>query len=170
MSEQNGPSHEVCLGCGRVRPFDEFFLGGEVDGFHCLRCREHCDPMVPAVVEKTDYLAVRERTQKALREAGMDEYLAARKLQTLLYARKPYWNPAAGQWNFFPDYAVQMRATEGLLKALDALPRPSADETYRPSVVIISDLFSDRPHELEEPQSLVLEVKATKVAEGEGAS
>ena len=60
--------------------------------------------------------------QEALYAIDVDVVTLAKKLDELLEAKKPTWNPRTREWDFFPDSALQLEAVKEILRLLNAYP------------------------------------------------
>lgn len=72
-----------------------------------------------------------------LRRFGLDEVKVAHKVEQLLEAKTPKWNPESKGWDVFEDGGTQQRALDTLADLLDARPpRKLAGDTPDGSIPI----------------------------------
>lgn len=100
---------------------------------------------LPAHETLRDFLAKRPAMKRAyqaiLRARGYDAFYLTQKLEALLHAVRPQWNPATKEFEFFPDTAIQLRALENLQKILEAVPYPKKEGPEPPQLVIVTNIF-----------------------------
>ena len=77
--------------------------------------------------------------ESALREAGVDEVLVARKLKDLLEAKRRRWNPKKKAFDMFDDYETQLAAAIQIVKIFGGYPSESEDN-QAPVMINISAL------------------------------
>lgn len=65
--------------------------------------------------------------ESALREAGIDETLLAKKLKELLEAKRPWWNPKKQAFDLFPDDRARLAALRLAFKILGSYPAERED-------------------------------------------
>jgi hypothetical protein len=65
--------------------------------------------------------------ESALREAGVDEALIARKLKEQLEAKQPRWNPKKKEFDLFPDHDARLAALREAVRIFGGFPAPSED-------------------------------------------
>lgn len=63
--------------------------------------------------------------ESALREAGVDETLLAKKLKEQLEAKQPRWNPKKKAFDLFPDHDAQLAALREVVKIFGGYPSES---------------------------------------------
>ena len=60
--------------------------------------------------------------ESALRKQGIDEVTIAKKLKSLLDAKKRRWNPKKKSWEEFDDYDIQLAAAKEIAKIFGGYP------------------------------------------------
>ena len=75
--------------------------------------------------------------ESALREAGVDERLIAKKLKEQLEAKQPRWNPKRNVFQLFPDHSTRLAALREILRLFGAYP--SEDEEGQGNITLIMD-------------------------------
>ena len=76
----------------------------------------------------------------ALREAGINDALIAKKLKDLLEAKHQRWNPKRNSWDEFDDCDTQLAATREIVRLFGGYASEGEDH----GVVWINDVFAPR--------------------------
>ena len=83
---------------------------------------------------------VRRVYQALLRDRRLDLNYMAAKLRLMLSAQRAVFNKATGEFEHFPDNAIQMRALELLHKQHSLLGDAGGDDNPRPTVVFVTPI------------------------------
>jgi len=73
--------------------------------------------------------------ESALREAGVDERLIAKKLKEQLEAKQQRWNPKRNAFDSFPDYKRRLAALKEILKIFGSYPSPENDDKRHTTII-----------------------------------
>jgi hypothetical protein len=74
--------------------------------------------------------------ESALREAGVDEALIAKKLKEQLEAKQPRWNPKKKAFDLFPDHDARLAALREAIKIFGGYPAAERDDPSRAPLII----------------------------------
>jgi hypothetical protein len=77
--------------------------------------------------------------QQALRIVGLDEVRIALKLDEVIDATTPKWNPAKRRWDIFPDFTTQLEALKQIVQLLNLYPA-EASKVDPEQVTVIVDV------------------------------
>ncbi len=75
--------------------------------------------------------------ESALREAGIDETLIAKKLKEQLEAQQPRWNPKKNAFDLFLDHYARLAALREAFKILGVC-LPEREDYRIPKVIVTS--------------------------------
>ncbi len=89
----------------------------------------------------------------ALREAGVDEALIAKKLREQLEAKQPRWNPKKKAFDLFADHDAQLAAVREVVRIFGGYPSPSEDN-QAPLIIDFTDTWASplRKHRQTDPK------------------
>ncbi len=76
--------------------------------------------------------------ESALREAGVDEALIAKKLKEQLEAKQPRWNPKKKALELFADHNARLAALREVVRIFGGYPSPSEDN-QAPLIIDFTD-------------------------------
>jgi hypothetical protein len=76
--------------------------------------------------------------ESALREAGVDEALIAKKLLEQLEAKQPRWNPKKKAYDLFADHDARLAAVREVVRIFGGYPSPSEDN-QAPLIIDLTD-------------------------------
>jgi hypothetical protein len=82
--------------------------------------------------------------ESALREAGVDEALIAKKLKEQLEAKQARWNPKKKAFDLFPDHDARLAALREAVRIFGGYPAPSEDN-QAPVIIDLTDSWMSRP-------------------------
>jgi hypothetical protein len=96
-----------------------------------------------------DDVTIRLTCESALREAGVDEALIAKKLKEQLEAKQPRWNPKKKEFGLFPDHDARLAALREAVKIFGGYPALSEDN-HAPVIIDLTDSWMSRPRKSRE--------------------
>jgi hypothetical protein len=76
--------------------------------------------------------------ESALREAGVDESLIAKKLKEQLEAKQPRWNPRKKAFDLFADHDARLAALREVVRIFGGHPSPS-ENNQAPLIIDFTD-------------------------------
>ncbi len=76
--------------------------------------------------------------ESALREAGVDEALIAKKLKDQLEAKQPRWNPKKKAFDLFADHDARLAGLREAVRIFGGYPSPSEDN-QAPLIIDFTD-------------------------------
>jgi len=79
--------------------------------------------------------------ESALRAAGVDEALIAKKLKEQLEAKQPRWNPKKKAFDLFPDPDARLAAIREAVRLFGGYPLPS-DDDQAPVLIDFTDSWA----------------------------
>ena len=77
--------------------------------------------------------------ESALRTAGVDEGLIAKKLKEQLEAKQPRWNPKKKAFDLFADHDARLAALREAVRIFGGYPSPSEDNNQAPLIIDFTD-------------------------------
>jgi len=79
--------------------------------------------------------------ESALRAAGVDEALIAKKLKEQLEAKQPRWNPKKKAFELFADHDARLAAIREAVRHFGGYPSPS-DDDQAPVIIDFTDSWA----------------------------
>ncbi len=79
--------------------------------------------------------------ESALREAGVDEALIAKKLKEQLEAKQPRWNPKKKAFDLFADHDARLAALREVVRIFGGYPLPS-ENNEAPLLIDFTDSWA----------------------------